>query len=99
MLNNILNLEGVAVLDKKQQSKVIAGMKCSVFFRTENGNFWSAQSYSVERAQEIYGDGNGDPLYTFGDASATGYCCASCHTYKNHPSYYPGPKSWETMLA
>ena len=89
MLKNILNIEGLSVLDKKQQSMVKAGA-CSVFVRTENGNYWSAQTYSAEWAQEAYATG-GDALYggTGVSYSITGYCCSSCHTYSNHPSYRP----------
>lgn len=38
MLNNILNLEGVAVLDKKQQVKVNGGGSCTMRYFDENGN-------------------------------------------------------------
>ena len=83
MLNNILNIKGVSVLDKTQQSEVVAGT-CSVFVHTANGSYWSAQSYSVEWAQEAYATG-GDPLV--GGFSVTGYCCASCNEFQNHPSW------------
>lgn len=89
MLKNILNIEGLSVLDKTEQSKVV-GQACSVFFRTENGNFWSSQTYTVEQAQAMYGDGNGDPLWTFGGASVTGYCCQHCHSFPNHPAHHAG---------
>ncbi|MBT8245766.1 hypothetical protein [Winogradskyella sp.] len=83
MLDNILNIKGVSVLDKKQQSEVVAGT-CSVYVHTENGSYWSAQTYPVEWAQEAYATG-GDELY--GGYSVTGYCCASCNEFQNHPSW------------
>ena len=97
MLQSFLNLDGVAVLDKKQQEKVYAGT-CSVFVRTENGNYWSAQTYSVEWAQNAYATG-GDALYggDSGSWSVTGYCCASCDQYSSHPSFSSGGGG--TMLA
>lgn len=86
MLNNILNLEGVAVLDKKQQSKILAG-SCSIFIQ---GSGWTDKTLSVERAQEFYGDGNGDALWSLSGASVTGYCCSTCHKFKNHPDHSSG---------
>lgn len=84
MLNKLLKIEGITVLDKKQQYTVIAGT-CSIFVRMEDGtSFWSAQTYSVNRAQEYFAT-DGDMLH--GGFSVTGYCCASCNTYQNHPSY------------
>lgn len=65
-------------------SAVVAG-SCSVFVRLANGrSYWSVQTFSVSWAQEAYATG-GDPLY--GGYSVTGYCCASCSNYQNHPSY------------
>lgn len=75
---------GVVLLNKKQQSKVVAGT-CSVFVRLENGHsYWSAQTYSVEWAEHAYATG-GDPFH--GDFSITDYCCASCNEFQNHPSW------------
>lgn len=90
MLDNILNIKGVSVLDKKQQSEVMAAA-CSVFVRPANGApYWSAQTYSVSYAQNAYATG-GDTLAggfsSDNDYSITGYCCASCNEYRNHPSW------------
>jgi hypothetical protein len=84
MLDNILKIKGVSVLDKKQQSEVVAGT-CSIYVTLENGSsYWSSQTYSVGDAQEYYGTG-GDALY--GGFSVSGYCCASCNEFQNHPSW------------
>lgn len=86
MLENILKIQGVSLLNKKQQSTVAAG-NCSVFVRLDNGtSYWSSQTYSVAYAQEGFATG-GDALH--GGFSITGYCCASCSNYSTHPSYAP----------
>jgi len=38
MLSNFLNIEGVTVLDKKQQSKVVGGTRC--YFRLNGTGEW-----------------------------------------------------------
>jgi hypothetical protein len=78
----------VSVLDKKQQSEVMAGT-CSVYY-TENGvSQWSAQTLSVSQAQSAYNSG-GDALFNgHGSPSITvsGYCCSSCNEFQNHSSW------------
>jgi hypothetical protein len=93
MLKNILNIEGLSILDKTQQSKV-QGQACSIY---SPGAGWSAQTVSVETAQEFYDGGSGDAWYSLGGLSVTGYCCASCHTFTNHPAHHSGNQG--PMLA
>lgn len=79
MLNNILNLDGVTVLNKKQQKLVNGGSDdgCCVNVTYDDGYRYRSCGLSVSDAQGIYGDTFED-LGGFGGASVTGYCCASC---------------------
>ncbi len=84
MLENILNLEGVTVLNKKQQSFINgAGDKpCRVFVRNKNGGYWSDNVFSVAEAQAAYNSGD-----RYSDGSfASGYCCASCGSFGSSTS-------------
>ena len=86
MLDNFLNIEGVSVLDRTELSK-INGQTCSIFVQ---GQGWTTQTFSVEEAQTYYDGGSGDGWWNLGGAVITGYCCASCHTFPNHPSHHTG---------
>jgi hypothetical protein len=84
-----LKLTSQDLLQRDQLKAVFGGYSCSVFVHTANGSYWSAQTYSVEYAQEAYSTG-GDSLWGgHGNAgySVTGYCCAHCHEYQHHPSW------------
>ena len=77
MINNILNLEGVAVLNKKEQAFINGGGTgaCRVYVSyAGGGGYWSDNVFSVAEAQNAY---NTNQEYNDG-SSATGYCCASC---------------------
>lgn len=77
MINNILNLEGVAVLNKKEQSIINGGGSgaCRVYVNNPNGgSYWSDNVYTVAQAQHAY---NTSQPYDDG-SHASGYCCASC---------------------
>jgi len=67
MLNNILNIEGAAVLSKEQQKTIIGGGgPCQVYI---DGEVWV--DFSVSEAQSSY--------QTNSDAGRDArYCCASC---------------------
>lgn len=76
MLNNILNIEGVSVLNKEQQSQVKGSDGCHVFIRDGEGNAvgWSPTELSYSRAKGAWfmSEQLGGGYYV------SGYCCASC---------------------
>ena len=77
MLQNILNLEGVAVLDKKQQKTISGGEQiCRITHTYLGGNFYN-ESYFTD------GDAGSDEAEAFcvdmivgGTADSCGYDCA-----------------------
>ena len=75
MLNHIANLDGVSILNKKQQESIHGGSGCKVFWRDSNGNAigWSEEtSYSI--AYHAY-----HSEFTAENGNyVSGYCCASC---------------------
>ncbi|MEW4924703.1 hypothetical protein [Algibacter sp. 2305UL17-15] len=84
-----LKLEAGDMLQRDQLKTVFGGYGCSVYY-TENGvSQWSAQTLTVSQAQSAYNSG-GDELFNgHGNPSITvsGYCCASCNEFQNHPSW------------
>ncbi len=77
MLENILNIEGVSILNKEKQSKIIGGGDCKIFLKNSDGQgFWSARSYSLEAARFHFDNGKGT---TWSNGyRTTGFCCATC---------------------
>lgn len=82
MLNNILNIEGAAVLSKEQQKTIIGGGDgCYIFLRDQETGAaigWRGDEnggdLTVESAQWLYG-----ASFQYADGSyVSGYCCASC---------------------
>ena len=52
MFNNILNLEGVTVLDKKQQGDVIGGDRI-VYCRFSDGGNWYGQTDDAQAFEDM----------------------------------------------
>jgi hypothetical protein len=78
MLQDLMNMEGVAVLSKQQQSAINGGDgPCRVFYRDANGNAlgWSEETTSVAIAQGAY---NMQFTVPSSGSYVSGYCCASC---------------------
>jgi hypothetical protein len=73
MLQDLMNMEGVAVRSKQQQSAINGGTgECRVF----NNGLWS-KPVDYSEVQQMYGTGA-----TYSDGSSpTGYCCASCGNF------------------
>ena len=78
MLRKTMNLDGVAVLTKKQLSQIKGGDgPCRIYVRNSAGmGYWSANTYTVDAARFYY-----EGEWTFSNGfTTTGYCCASCTT-------------------
>lgn len=75
MLNNILNLEGVSILNKKQQKLVSGGIEpgtCAARFTDVFGNYHVYRNISRNDAIDFgyYGDTH--------DTGPSNWCCDSC---------------------
>lgn len=85
MLENILKLDGISILDKKQQQFIMAGGTCGAYVPSGGGNSTKFESGNggatiTESGMTVFMISKSEALSLTKGVSGAKWCCESCST-------------------